>query len=91
MLIRRHGALVFANLKDQTATVQLLFLNDPRVRDLDRGDWIGVEGTGMRTKKGELSIAVREWRLLTKALRALPDKHRGLTDVDTACASATST
>ena len=83
MLIRRHGALVFADLKDQTATVQLLFLKDPRVRDLDRGDWIGVEGTGMRTKKGELSIAVREWRLLTKSLRALPDKHRGLTDVDT--------
>jgi len=83
MLIRRHGALVFADLKDQTATVQLLFLHDARVRDLDRGDWIGVEGTGMRTKKGELSIAVHEWRLLTKSLRALPDKHRGLTDVDT--------
>jgi hypothetical protein len=53
------------------------------IADLDRGDWIGVTGTGMRTQKGELSIRVREWRLLTKSLRALPDKHRGLTDVDT--------
>jgi lysyl-tRNA synthetase class 2 len=87
MLIRRHGGLVFADLKDQTGTVQLLFSRSDGVldgvSDLDRGDWIGVAGTGMRTRKGELSIRVREWRLLTKSLRALPDKHKGLTDVDT--------
>jgi lysyl-tRNA synthetase class 2 len=87
MLIRRHGGLVFADLKDQTGTVQLLFSRSDGVldgvADLDRGDWVGVSGTGMRTRKGELSIRVREWRLLTKSLRALPDKHRGLTDVDT--------
>jgi lysyl-tRNA synthetase, class II len=83
MLIRRHGRLVFANLKDQTATVQIVFLDDKRVRDLDRGDWIGVAGSCKRTDKGEPSIWVGEWRLLTKSLRPLPDKHRGLTDVDT--------
>ena len=83
MLIRRHGRIVFANLKDQTQTVQIVFLDDKRVRDLDRGDWIGVEGTCKRTDKGEPSIWVGEWRLLTKSLRPLPDKHRGLTDVDT--------
>jgi lysyl-tRNA synthetase, class II len=87
MLIRRHGGLVFADLKDQTGTVQLLFSRSDGVldgvADLDRGDWVGVSGTGMRTRKGELSIRVHEWRLLTKSLRALPDKHRGLTDVDT--------
>src|SRR5215212_2605508 len=83
MLIRRHGALVFASLKDQTATIQIAFLHDPRVRDLDRGDWIGVEGTCKRSDKDEPSIWVGEWRLLTKSLRPLPDKHRGLTDVDT--------
>src|SRR4029078_634883 len=54
-----------------------------RARDLDRGDWIGVDGTCKRTDKGEPSIWVTEWRLLTKSLRALPDKHRGLTDNDT--------
>jgi len=87
MLIRRHGGLVFADLKDQTGTIQLLFSRSDAVldgiTDLDRGDWIGVVGTAMRTRKGELSLRVREWRLLTKSLRALPDKHKGLTDVDT--------
>ena len=87
MLIRRHGGLVFADLKDQTGTVQLLFSRSDGVldgvTDLDRGDWIGVAGSGARTRKGELSIRVRQWRLLTKSLRPLPDKHKGLTDVDT--------
>jgi lysyl-tRNA synthetase, class II len=90
MLIRRHGGLVFADLKDQTGTVQLVLARDTcdpaafaDLRDLDRGDWIGASGTPMRTDKGELSIRVRDWTLLTKSLRALPDKHRGLTDVDT--------
>ena len=87
MLLRRHGGLVFANVKDQTGTLQLLFSGSDGVLDgtgdLDRGDWIGVAGTPMRTRSGELSLRVREWRLLTKSLRALPDKHRGLTDVDT--------
>jgi lysyl-tRNA synthetase, class II len=83
MLIRRHGRIVFADLKDQTATVQLVFLDDARVRDLDRGDWVGVQGTCKKTDKGEPSVWVGEWRLLTKSLRPLPDKHRGLTDTDT--------
>src|SRR5918998_209313 len=83
MLIRRHGRIVFAELKDQTATVQLVFLDDERVRDLDRGDWIGLEGTCKRSDKGEPTIWAGDWRLLTKSLRALPDKHKGLTDVDT--------
>ena len=90
MLIRRHGGLVFADLHDQTGTVQLLAsredLDDetePDFADLDRGDWIGVEGTVMATRRGELSIRVRSFALLAKALRALPDKHGGLTDVDT--------
>jgi lysyl-tRNA synthetase, class II len=90
MLIRRHGGLVFADLEDQTATVQLVFARDTLdpgafgdLADLDRGDWIGVEGTPMRTRMGELSLRVRDWSLLTKCLRALPDKHRGLADVDT--------
>jgi lysyl-tRNA synthetase, class II len=83
MLIRRHGRIVFATLKDQTGTIQLVFLDDARVRDLDRGDWIGVHGECKRTDKDEPSVWVADWRLLTKSLRALPDKHRGLTDVDT--------
>src|ERR671923_134893 len=89
-LIRRHGGLVFVDLVDQTATAQLVFARDTLdpnafadVADLDRGDWIGVTGTPMRTRMGELSLRVRDWCLLSKALRALPEKHRGLSDVDT--------
>jgi lysyl-tRNA synthetase class 2 len=90
LLIRRHGGLVFADLHDQTGTIQLLASRDDlgagahaRFAQLDRGDWIGVEGSVMATRRGELSLRVRDFALLSKALRALPDKHRGLTDVDT--------
>jgi lysyl-tRNA synthetase len=51
--------------------------------DLDRGDWVGVEGTVMTTRRGELSVRVERFALLGKALREPPDKHRGLTDVET--------
>src|SRR4051812_49186714 len=90
MLIRRHGGLIFADLKDQSGTIQLLAARDglgaeafDDVRALDRGDWVGVSGTVMTTRAGELSVRVTRLELLSKALRALPDKHRGLTDVDT--------
>lgn len=53
MLIRRHGGLVFADLKHYTGSVRLLFSRSDGmldgVRDLDRGDWTGVEGDPMRT------------------------------------------
>jgi hypothetical protein len=51
--------------------------------DLDLGDWVGAEGTVMKTKKGELSVKVTRFELLAKALRPLPDKWHGLADVDT--------
>ncbi len=52
-------------------------------KQLDIGDFIGVVGTPMRTKTGELTLAVDELRILTKALRPLPEKWHGLTDVET--------
>ncbi len=82
LLIRRHGGLVFADVHDQTGTIQLLASRDDlgagahaRFAQLDRGDWIGVEGSVMATRRGELSLRVRDFALLSKALRALPDKH----------------
>ena len=90
MLLRRHGQLVFADLQDQTGTVQLFVshkdLGDEGFEDVaewDRGDWVGVAGTVITTKRGELSVRVTEAQLLSKSLRALPDKHKGLADVDT--------
>jgi lysyl-tRNA synthetase class 2 len=90
MLVRRHGNLVFADLHDQTGTIQLFVshkdLGDQGFEDVaewDRGDWVGVVGTVITTKRGELSVRVTEAQLLAKALRALPDKHKGLADIDT--------
>jgi lysyl-tRNA synthetase class 2 len=47
----------------------------------DGGDLVGVKGTVKRTDKGELSVVVQEWTMLTKALLPLPDKFKGFTDV----------
>jgi len=90
LLIRRQGKLTFATLRDGTATVQL-FVTDADLGaaghaafdDLDLGDWVGAEGTVMRTQRGELSVRVRGVQLLAKALRPLPSKWQGLSDVDT--------
>src|SRR6185436_18410843 len=51
--------------------------------DLDRGDWVGATGTVMKTRKGELSVKVTSFTLLAKAVRPLPEKWHGLSDVDT--------
>ncbi|MDN5933746.1 MAG: lysine--tRNA ligase, partial [Pseudonocardia sp.] len=89
-LIRRQGGLSFGELRDRTGAVQLFV--DTAVLgaaahhgfdDLDRGDWVGVEGTVMTTRRGELSVRVESVALLGKALLEAPDKHRGLTDVET--------
>jgi lysyl-tRNA synthetase class 2 len=90
LLIRRQGKLVFASLRDGTAAIQL-FVSQGEVGEealgefarFDLGDWIGVEGEVMTTRRGELSVKVRSFRLLSKSLRPLPDKWHGLSDVDT--------
>jgi lysyl-tRNA synthetase, class II len=90
LLIRRQGKLIFATMRDGTGSIQL-FVSRAVIGDdafdafdeLDLGDWIGVEGVVMTTRKGELSIKIASCRLLAKALRPLPDKWHGLADVDT--------
>jgi lysyl-tRNA synthetase class 2 len=90
LLLRRQGKLTFATVRDQSDSVQL-FVSRAVLGDeqhaafdaLDLGDWVGVEGTVMTTRKGELSVKVDGFRLLSKALRPLPDKWHGLSDVDT--------
>jgi lysyl-tRNA synthetase class 2 len=90
LLIRRQGKLVFATLRDGTAAIQL-FVSQGEVGEeaqaefakLDLGDWVGIEGEVMTTRRGELSVKVRSFRLLSKSLRPLPDKWHGLSDVDT--------
>ena len=89
ILLRRvQGKLAFATLADSSGRVQLFAPADttPRFQEfceLHLGDWIGVTGDVMKTRKGEVSVKVREWVLLAEARRAFPDKWHGLTDVDT--------
>ncbi len=89
MLVRRHGGLIFGVVRDRTGTIQVFVDRRAvgedtyrRFRALDRGDWIGVSGTVMRTDKGELSVALEEFETLGKALRPPPDKDKGLVDVE---------
>ena len=90
LLRRSQGKLTFATLRDGSGSVQL-FVSRSEVGDechagfddLDLGDWVGATGTVMKTKKGELSVKVRDFALLSKALRPLPEKWHGLADVDT--------
>jgi len=88
--LRRHGKAAFADLMDESGTLQLYFhqgeLGEERYaffkKWVDSGDFLGVKGKAFRTKRGELSIIVSEFSLLSKSLRALPEKWHGLKDME---------
>ena len=90
MLMRDSGKLVFATMRDRDDEVQL-FVSKAVVgdaafeafKDLDLGDWVGAHGTVMTTRKGELSVKVERFELLSKSVRPMPDKWHGITDPDT--------
>jgi lysyl-tRNA synthetase class 2 len=86
---RVMGKASFAQIQDESGRVQLYLTRDGIGEDayaafkaMDIGDIVGVEGGLTRTRTGELSIEVRSLCLLTKALRPLPDKFHGMTDVE---------
>ncbi len=87
---REHGNLAFANLEDASGTIQLAFSKKDLGVDLyknflkliDIADFIQVQGTSFLTHKGEKSIMVKDWQLLSKALRPIPDSWYGLKDED---------
>ena len=87
MLKRVMGKASFATLQDMTGRIQLYITNDAvgvetheAFKHWDLGDIVGAKGTLFKTRTGELSIRVKELRLLAKALRPLPEKFHGLTD-----------
>jgi len=89
MARRVHGKVSFLVLKDASGELQLFAqldaLGDERyaaLEHVDLGDHVGAEGTVMRTRRGELSLRVASWELLSKSLRPLPEKFHGLTDVE---------
>ena len=86
---RRHGALVFGDLRDETGAIQLMAsrqrVGEQALEDfaeLDLGDWIGVRGVVATSDRGELSVLLDGCELLSKSLRALPSVRHGLTDPD---------
>jgi len=91
MAIRRMGKSAFADLRDGSGKIQLLFQDTDRFsteqaqlfKELDIGDFIGVEGQVLRTRTGEPTVTVKKMKLLAKSLQPLPEKWHGLSDVDT--------
>lgn len=97
MARRVFGKLAFFTLQDETGTIQL-YLDKQKIEEgmgaidadafthlkqlTDAGDIMGVKGSIRRTEKGELSVYVNQYAILTKSLLPLPDKWHGLTDVE---------
>jgi len=89
MLIRRMGKASFFTIQDQAGQIQA-FIQIKSVGEqnydifklADIGDIVGVKGTIMRTKTDEITVKVTQYVHLTKALRPLPEKFHGLTDVE---------
>ncbi|ADU28373.1 lysine--tRNA ligase [Evansella cellulosilytica] len=89
MTKRGKGKAGFAHIQDLTGQIQLYVRKDQVGEDqydifnrIDIGDLVGVTGEVFKTKVGELSIKVKDFQILTKALRPLPDKYHGLKDVE---------
>jgi len=87
---RGSGKAAFLDLVDRTGKIQLHARVDvlgedllKRLSTLDLGDLIGVDGAVLRSRRGELSLRVDRFQILAKALRPPPDKHHGLSDVET--------
>lgn len=90
MMRRGHGKLVFLVLRergvDLQAMVSLAEVGQDGMAGVDRldtGDWVTVSGRVIRSRRGELSVMAQQVRIVAKAVRPLPDKWHGLSDVDT--------
>ncbi len=91
MVARRdQGGAAFIDLADRAGKLQLHAKRDvlgeesfDRLVSLDIGDLIGVDGTVFKTRRGQLSLLVTDWKLLAKSLRAVPKEYYGVEDVET--------
>ena len=87
MLLRTQGKLAFATMRDSSGEVQLFALAAVTAEfedfvKLHLGDWVGVEGEVVRTRRGELSVKVSFWQLLAEARLNFGDKWAGISDFD---------
>jgi lysyl-tRNA synthetase class 2 len=87
---RGQGKAIFADLVDRSGRIQLLgrlnVLGEEAfelLRTFDLGDMVGADGTIIRSRAGELTVSLSGVTLLAKSLRPPPEKHHGLTDMET--------
>jgi len=88
--IRAHGKITFMDLSDSSGQIQLWFQESKLGKKdygllslFDIGDFLGAEGQVVKTKAGEITLEVESFRLLTKAIRPMPEKREGLRDEET--------
>ncbi len=88
--IRRHGRIAFFDLMDSSGQIQLWFQEGKLEKKeyrllnfLDVGDFLGVEGQVIKTKAGEITLEVENFKILTKSIRPMPEKRQGLKDEET--------
>jgi lysyl-tRNA synthetase class 2 len=83
VLMRDHGKLWFATLRDWSGDVQVMLTGDA-IGDwkttVDLGDHVGITGEVITSRRGEVTVRAASWALTAKCLHPLPDKHRGLAD-----------
>ena len=85
MAIRGHGKASFSTLNDRTGNIQVYFKQDvlgeqkykEEFKRLDIGDIIGIRGVVFKTRRGEVTVRVEDFDLLSKSLRPLPEKFHG--------------
>ncbi len=93
MAKREHGASTFMDIRDASGNLQVYFKKDTlskqpvasydlAVETIDIGDFLEVAGRCFKTKKGEATLEVQNWRMLAKSLRPLPEKWHGLQDIE---------
>lgn len=86
---REHGGATFADCQDASGIIQFYFSRDELGRSydlalasVDIGDFIEATGSFLKTKRGEPTLKVSEWQIISKSLRSLPEKWHGLKDVE---------
>ncbi|MDI6812143.1 MAG: lysine--tRNA ligase [Desulfitobacteriaceae bacterium] len=86
---RDQGKVIFVHIQDFSGRIQIYIRRDDvgserfdLISTLDVGDFVGVDGSVFRTKRGEISVHARQVDILSKAMRPLPEKFHGLTNVE---------
>lgn len=90
MALRLHGALAFADIFDGTSRMQAMFTKEQLseetfslfVDNIDAGDFIEITGIAFITKRETQAVQVKNWKILTKSLQAIPAEHFGIKDED---------